>query len=96
MKLLQRYPPVDVHLIVQRAEQLAAERPLAAGLAGGVAHVRLEAGSGPTWRMSHLACPVDATVEQLAEVRMMKQTTPAASPTLFCRLGWIQFDVGSG
>jgi hypothetical protein len=23
MKLLQRYPPVDVHLIVQRAEQLA-------------------------------------------------------------------------
>jgi hypothetical protein len=65
---------VDQHAVArQRAEQLAAERPLAAGLAGGVAHVRLEAGSGPTWRMSHLACPADATVEQLAEVGETKQ-----------------------
>ncbi|PSC75175.1 E3 ubiquitin-ligase RING1a isoform B [Micractinium conductrix] len=51
----------------RRAEQLAVERSLAAGLAGGMAHVRLLRGSGPAWRMAYLVCPVGATMVQVAE-----------------------------
>jgi len=56
-------------MAAQRAEQLAAARSLEAGLAGGVAHVRLEAGSGLSWRMTYLACPATAAVHELSEVR---------------------------
>lgn len=52
-----------------RAEQLAAVYPLADGLMGGMAHVQLQAGSGPAWRMAWLACPTNTSVSQLAEVR---------------------------
>lgn len=62
--------PAEQHaLAAQRAEQLAVERPLEAGLAGGVAHVRLEAGSGLAWRMTYLACPAAATIGEVSEVR---------------------------
>lgn len=54
-------------LAAQRAEQLAADRSLEAGMAGGVVHVRLEAGGSLAWRMSYVACPVSATVDELAE-----------------------------
>lgn len=51
------------------AGQLAATRSLAAGLAlCSTAFVQLEAGSGLAWRMTCLACPVDATVGMLALV----------------------------
>ena len=53
----------------ERAQQLAAAHPLAEGLAGGVAHVQLQLGSGPAWSMAWLACPTSASVSQLAEVR---------------------------
>lgn len=62
--------PPEQHLAArQQAEQLAEERALAAGLADGIAHARLEAGSGPAWRMNYLACPASATISQVSEVR---------------------------
>lgn len=51
------------------AQELAVTHALAAGLAHSTVHVRLEVGSGLAWRMAYLACPLDATVGQLAQVR---------------------------
>ena len=63
-------PPTQQQMAAhQQAEQLAAACPLSIGMADGVAHVRLEAGSGLAWRMTYLACPVGATMGQVAEVR---------------------------
>ncbi len=65
-------PPLEQAAAARdHAEQLAATCSLAAGLSlSSTAHVRLEAGSGLAWRMTCLACPVGATVGQLAEVSM--------------------------
>lgn len=63
-------PPVESAAEARaRAEQLAALYPLSDGLKGGMAHVQLQAGSGPAWRMTWLACPPSTSVGQLAEVR---------------------------
>ncbi len=64
-------------LAAQRAEQLAVERSLEAGLASGVAHVRLQAGGRLIWRMAHLGCPAGATIAQLSEVRRKSEATSA-------------------
>lgn len=66
-------------LAAQRAEQLAVERSLEAGLASGVAHVRLQAGGSLSWRMAYLGCPAGATIAQLSEVRLRFACQPGES-----------------
>ncbi|KAL4854022.1 hypothetical protein ACK3TF_005082 [Chlorella vulgaris] len=73
-ELLSRLDPAHVRPatvqqvpVRHQAKQLADERSLAVGLAGGVAHVRLESGSGLAWQMTYLACPAVATVSEVSQ-----------------------------
>lgn len=75
--------PVDVEQETAAAEarQLAQRFPLDAGLqAAGTAvvFVRLQPGGALAWRMSHLCCPADSTIQDIASV--------SAHPSLSCRV----------
>jgi hypothetical protein len=67
---LQQLLQLQQAAAVLLARELAQQSPLAAGLAGGAAFLRLQpaAGSALEWGMRHLCCPAHASMADIAQV----------------------------